>query len=91
MSSKTSKPKTFSITMLLLVAYIMIISGTEGSSCDDVQNLHAFLMKNYSKTLTPRLNQSESVDVNLDLFLNSVIDFNPASAVMTFSAVFTIE
>lgn len=81
----------FSTTMLLLVAYIMIISGTNCSSYDDVQNLHAFLMRNYSKTLTPRFNQSESVDVTLDFFLNSVIDFNPASQAMTFSAVFTIE
>ncbi|VDI40984.1 Hypothetical predicted protein [Mytilus galloprovincialis] len=69
----------------------MIIPGAASSGYDDAQNLHAFLMTNYSRILTPRFNQSESVDVILSLFLNSVIDFHPVSGVMTFSAAFIIK
>ncbi|CAC5396122.1 CHRNN [Mytilus coruscus] len=61
------------------------------SGYDDAQNLHAFLMTNYSRILTPCFNQSESVDVILDLFLNTVIDFHPVSGITTFSAAFIIK
>ncbi|CAC5396117.1 unnamed protein product [Mytilus coruscus] len=91
MSSITGKPNIVPIHILLLVANIMKISGTASSGYDDAQKLHAFLMTNYSKILTPRFNQSESVDVVLDLFLNSVIDFHPVSGIMTFSAALSIK
>ncbi|CAC5396112.1 CHRNN [Mytilus coruscus] len=91
MSSNTDKPKTLSICIFLFVASVMNISETESSGYDDIQNLHAFLMTNYSRILTPRFNQSESVDVILDLFLNSVIDFHPVSGIMTFSAALNIK
>ncbi|XP_063406281.1 acetylcholine receptor subunit alpha-type unc-38-like [Mytilus trossulus] len=91
MPSNTGRPNIFSIQMLLLVATTMIIAGSTSSEYEDAQNLHAFLMANYSRILTPRFNQSESVDVILSLFLNSVIDFHPVSGVMTFSAAFIIK
>ncbi|CAC5396110.1 CHRNN [Mytilus coruscus] len=91
MPSNTDKPKIFSIYILLFVANVVNFSGTESSGYDDAQNLHAFLMENYSRILTPRFNQSESVDVILDLFLNSVIEFHPVSGIMTFSAAFIIK
>ncbi|XP_071179327.1 acetylcholine receptor subunit alpha-L1-like [Mytilus edulis] len=91
MPPNTGKPSIFSIQILLLVATTMIIAEATSYEYYDAQNLHAFLMTNYSRILTPRFNQSESVDVILSLFLNSVIDFHPVSGVMTFSAAFIIK
>ncbi|VDH90078.1 Hypothetical predicted protein [Mytilus galloprovincialis] len=88
MLSKSEKLKVISIFSLLFVASF---SRTESSGYEDAQNLHALLLKNYSRILTPRFNQSEPVDVVLDLFLNSVIDFHPVSGIMTFSAAFIIK
>ena len=91
MPSKIGKPNKVLIQVLMLVATTLIIAGSTSSEYEDAQNLHAFLMTNYSRILTPRFNQSESVDVILSLFLNSVIDFHPVSGVMTFSAAFIIK
>ena len=53
----------------------------------DTQNLQACLLSNYSRLLTPRLNQSESVSVYADFYLTSVIEFSPVSGIMKFAGI----
>jgi hypothetical protein len=50
----------------------------------DAHNLQACLLSNYSRFLTPRFNQSESVSIYADFYLTSVIDFSPVSGIMIY-------
>lgn len=55
-----------------------------------VQELHKVLLSNYSKIITPRINQSDLVTVYVNFYLNSVIDFDVMSGIMSFSGSFIL-
>ncbi|CAC5415515.1 unnamed protein product [Mytilus coruscus] len=53
-----------------------------------VQELQKVLLSNYSNIITPRINQSDLVTVDVSFYLNSVIDFDVISGIMSFSGSF---
>ena len=75
--------------VISIAAFIMLaISQVQSRSYDDSRDLHLYLLKNYSKILNPSKNQSDQLVVTVDMYLNSIIDFNPVSGIMTFSAAY---
>lgn len=80
-----------SCVIIYLILTIIVLSQVHASSYEDSRDLHLHLLKDYSKILNPRKNQSEPVIVNVTMYLNSVIDFNPVSGLITFSAGFVLS
>ena len=75
---------------ILYLAISIKVSMATSMGYFEAQNLQACLLSNYSRLLSPRLNQSESVSVYADFYLTSVIDFSPVSGIMAFAGVFLL-
>ena len=76
---------------ILYLAIFIKVSMATSVGYFEAQNLQACLLSNYSRLLSPRLNQSESVSVYADFYLTSVIDFSPVSGIMAFAGVFLLH
>lgn len=80
------------VDICIVILFITLTKLTpnivHSASYEDSRDLHQYLLKNYSRILIPRKNQSDLMSVNVNMFLNSVIDFNTVSGIMTFSAGF---
>jgi large-conductance mechanosensitive channel len=73
------------------VLMLWVISSAFAATYSDVNNLNKYLLSNYSRTLKPRINQDEQVFVNVDMILNSVIDFDVISGILSFVGLFSIS
>lgn len=72
------------------VLILWLISPAFAATYSDVSNLNKYLLSNYSRTLKPKINQDEQIFVNVDVTLNSVIDFDVISGIMSFVGIFSI-
>jgi len=72
------------------VLILWVISSAFAATYSDMNNLNKYLLSNYSRTLKPRINQDEQVFVNVDMILNSVIDFDVISGILSFVGLFSI-
>ncbi|CAC5396106.1 unnamed protein product [Mytilus coruscus] len=70
---------------------LFVISLVHAASYSDEKRLKEYLLANYSRGVKPRNNLSESVTINVDLFLNSVIDFDVLTGIMTIAGSFFIS
>ena len=75
---------------IFYLAIFIKVSMTTSTGYFEAHNLQACLLSNYSRLLSPRLNQSESVSVYANFYLTSVIDFSPVSGIMKFAGVFLL-
>lgn len=60
------------------------------SSYEESRDLNLHLLKNYSKFLNPIKTQSDQLLITVNMYLNSVINFDTVSGTMTFSAAFLL-
>ncbi|CAC5396104.1 HTR3 [Mytilus coruscus] len=69
---------------------LFIIIPVDAVLYSDGKRLNEYLLANYSRRLHPRINLNEPVTVNVDLFLNSVIDFDVLTGILTFAGTFSL-
>ena len=70
---------------------LLIVIPVDAVLYSDVKRLNEYLLANYSRRLHPRSNLSEPVTVNVDLYLNSVIDFDVLTGIFTFAGTFALQ
>ncbi|CAC5364339.1 unnamed protein product [Mytilus coruscus] len=70
---------------------LLIIIPVDAVLYSDVRRLNEYLLANYSRRLHPRINLNEPVTVNVDLLLNSVIDFDVLTGILTFAGTFLLK
>ncbi|VDI63748.1 Hypothetical predicted protein [Mytilus galloprovincialis] len=70
---------------------LLIVIPVDAVLYSDVKRLNEYLLSNYSRRLHPRINLSEPVTVNIDLYLNSVIDFDVLTGILTFAGTFSLS
>ncbi|CAG2222132.1 CHRNN [Mytilus edulis] len=70
---------------------LLIVITVDAVLYSDVKRLNEYLLSNYSRRLHPRINLSEPVTVNIDLYLNSVIDFDVLTGILTFAGTFSLS
>ena len=69
---------------------LLIILPVNAVLYSDGKRLNEYLLANYSKRLHPRINLNEPVTVKVDLFLNSVVDFDVLTGILTFAGIFSL-
>lgn len=73
---------------LIYVLFSHSIIRSECAVFEDMENLHHYLT-NRSRYIKPRINQSDSVNVDIFVSLGSIQDFNEISGTLTFTSCFT--
>lgn len=73
---------------LICVLFSHSIITSECAVFEDMENLHQYLT-NKSRDIKPRINQSDSVNVDIFMSLSSIQDFDEISGTLTFTGCFT--
>lgn len=85
--SKTCIFRLENCCILLVATLFLLTSGME--SIEDMERLHQYLTR-ISWELKPRYNQSESVDLDITLNLNTITDYNEVSGTLSFSGSYVL-
>ncbi|OWF44948.1 Neuronal acetylcholine receptor subunit alpha-6 [Mizuhopecten yessoensis] len=83
--------QTCLILMLLLLCHVIFPSVTAMGTMDDIIQLNGDLFSNYSKDLRPVYNLSDTVHVDISLFLIAILNFDEVSGTIRLSTVVTIN
>ena len=73
---------------LIYALFSHSIITSECAVFEDMENLHQYLT-NKSRDIKPRINQSDSVNVDVLMLLGSIQDFDEISGTLTFTGCFT--
>ncbi|CAC5396113.1 unnamed protein product [Mytilus coruscus] len=74
-----------------LLMVMVALSFSAASTYSEGKNLNTFLLANYSKEILPRLILTNTMEVNVDFNLGSIIDFDSVSGIISFGGGFVIS
>ncbi|CAG2220044.1 unnamed protein product [Mytilus edulis] len=74
-----------------VLLFAFVITAVNAASYSDEKRLKEYLLANYSRGVKPKTNLSESLTIIVDLYLNSVIDFDVITGIMTIAGIFYIS